>query len=98
MSTINKKKKEFSKVLLIQESILIWIISIAFIILAFYCVMFGYIGDLPWLTTMVTFPWGAYGVSQAFYYKKSERENTRGGIKFESMMNDYESRANENEE
>ena len=52
--------------------------------------MFGYIGDLPWLTTMVAFPWGAYGVSQAFYYKKSERENTKGGIKYASMMNDYE--------
>ena len=31
-------KKEFSKVLLIQESALIWVISLSFIILAYICV------------------------------------------------------------
>ena len=73
-----KKKKEkrhgeFSKVLLIQESVLIWIITIAFI-------------GLPWLTAMVSLPWGAYGVSQAFYYKKSQAENTKNGVKYESVI------------
>ena len=81
-----EKKKEFSKILLIQESILIWIITLSFIALAFYCVANQYFSELPWLTTMVAFPWTAYGVSQAFYYKKSEKENTAGGIKYESVM------------
>ena len=81
-----KKKKEFSKVLLIQESILIWIITLAFIGLAFYCVANQYFGELPWLAAMCGFPWTAYGVSQACYYKKAEKENTKGGIKFESAM------------
>lgn len=81
-----KQHSEFSKLLLIQESILVWIMTIAFIILAFYCVIAGYLGSLPWLSTMVAFPWGAYGVSQAFYYNKSKAENTQGGIKFESMI------------
>ena len=35
---------------------------------------------------MVAFPWTAYGVSQAMYYRKSEKENTKNGIKFESVM------------
>lgn len=70
-----KKKKEFSKCLLFQESILIWIITIAFIILAFVCVFNQYFGELPWLTAICGFPWTAYGVSQAFYYKKAEKEN-----------------------
>ena len=30
--------------------------------------------------------WGAYGVSQAMYYRKAMKENTTGGIKFESVM------------
>jgi len=55
--------KEFSKVLLIQESILIWILTIAFTALAFFCVINNYLGSLPWIATMISFPWGAYGVS-----------------------------------
>ena len=81
-----KNKKEFSKTLLIQESALIWIMTCAFIVLAFYCIYKGYTGSLPWLSAMVALPWTAYGVSQAFYYSKSTKENTEGGIKFESVM------------
>lgn len=82
----DKKKKEFSKSLLIQESILIWITTIAFLILAFICIYCQYFGELPWLTAMVAFPWTAYGVSQAFYYKKAMAENTKGGIKYETVL------------
>lgn len=81
-----KKKLEFSKKLLLQESILIWIITIAFIVLAFICVFNQYFGELPWLAAMCGFPWTAYGASQAFYYRKAERENTRGGIKYETVL------------
>ena len=35
---------------------------------------------------MVGFPWTAYGVSQAMYYRKSQKENTAGGIKYESVI------------
>lgn len=71
----NKNKKEFSKILVGQESILIWIMTICFIVLAFICIEKQYFGELPWLTAMVGFPWTAYGVSQAFYYNKAKREN-----------------------
>ena len=82
----NKNHKEFSKVLLIQESALIWVLTFAFIGLAFFCIHCGYTGSLPWLAAMVGFPWTAYGVSQVFYYRKSMKENSKGGIKFESVM------------
>ena len=82
----NNKKNEFSKTLLIQESILIWIVTLSFLFLAFTCITNQYFGELPWLAAMAAFPWTAYGVSQACYYKKSEKENTRNGIKFESVM------------
>lgn len=81
-----KQKKEFSKTLLIQESILIWVVTLAFLFLAFTCITNQYFGELPWLAAMAACPWTAYGVSQACYYKKSEKENTRDGIKFESIM------------
>jgi positive regulator of sigma E activity len=80
------KKIEFSKLLLLQESILIWIMSLTFLVLAFFCIWKGYMGSLPWLAAMVAFPWTAYGVSQAFYYKKAMAENTKDGIKYESII------------
>ena len=81
-----KKKNSFSKALLIQESILIWIMTIAFIGLAYICIVNQYFGELPWLVAMVGFPWTAYGVSQACYYKKSEKENTKGGIVYDATL------------
>lgn len=80
------KKKEFSKVLLVQESILIWIMTISFIGLAALCILKDYVGSLPWLTAMVSLPWTAYGVSQCFYYNKAKAENTKEGIKYETVL------------
>lgn len=60
--------------------------TIAYILLAFYCIHNQYFGELPWLAAMVGFPWTAYGASQAFYYKKAEKENTKGGIKYDTVM------------
>lgn len=88
MAKKNKKKKEFSKILLLQESVLIWITTLAFLVLAAFCVWKDYSGSLPWLTAMISLPWGAYGVSQCFYYNKSTKENTKNGIKYETVMAD----------
>lgn len=79
-------KKEFSKVLLIQESVLIWILTIACLFLAFFCVWNGYVASLPWLSALVGLPYTAYGVSQACYYNKSKAENTVNGIKYETVL------------
>jgi positive regulator of sigma E activity len=81
-----KEKLEFSKILLIQESLLIWIMTIFFMYLAYLCIQNQYFGELPWLAAMVGFPWTAYGVSQMYYYKKSTKENTKDGIKYEAAM------------
>ena len=94
-----KKKIEFSKGLLIQESILIWITTLSFIVLAFFCVIYQYFSELPWIAAMCGFPWTAYGVSQACYYRKAEKENTKGGIKYDTIMSemaeiDYEDEQN----
>lgn len=86
ISSTIEKHQEFSKLLLIQESLLIWLLSAAFVILAFYCVLNDYLGSLPWLTSLVAFPWSAYGVSQACYYNKAKAENTSGGIKYASVL------------
>ena len=84
------KNTEFSKKLIWQESALIWIISLAFIVLAFVCVKNSYFGELPWLTAMVGLPWTAYAVSQGFYYRKAMKENIKDGIKYETTMKQLE--------
>lgn len=91
---MSKRSKEFSKKLLIQESILIWITTISLIVLAFVCIFRGYEGELPWLAVMIGLPWSAYGVSQACYYKKSRIENSEGGIVFASALQEF----NQNED
>ena len=47
---------------------------------------------------MIGFPWAAYGVSQACYYKKAEKENTKNGIKFESALLEQQSLIGESAE
>ena len=85
----DSKKKVFSKTLLIQESILIWIITISFITLAFLCVLSGMSAvEIGFLTVLPGVAWAAYGVSQAAYYKKSAQENTKDGIIYETAMLD----------
>ena len=81
-----RKKLEFSKILLIQESVLIWVHTLAMIILAYICITHEYLGELPWLTAMTSLPWIAYGVSQGFYYNKAKAENTKSGIIYETAM------------
>lgn len=85
-----KPKREYSKGLLIQESALIWITSLLYIVLAFFCIIQGYTGSLPWITASASLPWAAYGVSQVFYYKKSMLENTKGGIKYDTVMKELD--------
>ena len=92
------KKNEFSKFLLIQESILVWITTISFIVLAFISVLTGFFGELTWLAALCTALWAAYGVSQAFYYKKAMAENTKGGIKYEMTVSNTQEEEEELEE
>lgn len=71
---------------MIQESILIWFVTIAFTVLAFIIVWRGAYADLAWIAALAGFPWTAYGVSQAFYYRKAQKENTKDGIVYETAL------------
>ena len=62
--------------------------TIYFMYLAHCCIVNQYFGELPWLAAMVGFPWTAYGVSQMYYYKKSMKENSKNGIKYDAVIAD----------
>lgn len=84
--TTNGKKYPFSKVLLVQESILIWLITLACLAMAFICIFTGSFVELPWITAMVGCPWAAYAITQNAYYKKSMIENSQGGIIYDGLF------------
>lgn len=80
------KKWPFSKVLLIQESILMWLITLSCLVMAFICIAKDSYVELPWISAIVACPWGAYAITQNAYYKKSCSENTKGGIIYDSRL------------
>ncbi|MGN0134967.1 MAG: hypothetical protein ACI4AO_09595 [Anaerotignum sp.] len=81
-----KKKQEFSKVIMKMEMRLLQIHTIGVLALAFYCVHESFDAAFPWLTAIATAPWAAWGVSKTGYTMKSTKENTSGGIVYESAM------------
>lgn len=91
------KKKEFSKSIMAMEMALLWVNTAGVLGLAFYCVYKCFDAAFPWLTAMVTLPWAAWGVSKTGYTMKSMKENTRGGIVYDSAISDMEVINNENQ-
>ncbi len=87
MLTVTKTKLEFSKKLINDIRILLWIITISSILLAFYCVYLGYLGSLPWIAGLVGLPWSAHGVICSFYLNMAKSDHRVGGITYELAMN-----------
>ncbi|KXL51998.1 hypothetical protein CLNEO_26970 [Anaerotignum neopropionicum] len=65
---------------------LLWVNTIGVIGLAYYSVFCGSDSAFPWLTAMVSLPWAAWGVSKTGYTMKSIKENTMGGIIYDSAI------------
>lgn len=80
-----KKRVSFSKLLLLLESGIVLYTTYEGLALAKLAVASGFMGTLPWIATMVTAAWGAYGTSAACYYAKAKAENTAGGVTYETV-------------
>lgn len=80
------KEKEYSKKVLDNELALLWVNTIGMMGLAFFCVFVRFDAAFPWLTAMVGLPWTAWGISKTGYTMKSTKENTAGGVKYETLM------------
>ena len=84
----HKKRIEFSKQLILDIRVLLWIVTLAGCILAFYCVYKGFDGALSWISVMVGLPWTAHGTVCSFYLNmaKSDHSDENGkGITFAMM-------------
>ena len=69
------RKFEYSKVIIIFETVLIAIVTVGVLGLTGYAISLQFTGALSYLTAMITAAWGAYGVSVAYYYNKAKTEN-----------------------
>lgn len=81
-----KTKIEFSKRLILDIRILLWIVTISGIALAFMCIYNGYLGTLPWISALVGLPWSAHGVVCSFYLNMAKSDHSQGGITYELAM------------
>lgn len=79
-----KRKKEFSKQLIADIRILLWVVTIGALLLSAYCIYQDYTGALPWLSAMVGLPWTAHGVICSFYLNMSKSDHKEGGITYEA--------------
>lgn len=79
-----EKQQEFSKCMISDIRLLLWVVTLGGLVLAAYCIRKGYTGSLPWLTAMVGLPWTAHGTVCAFYLNLCKSDHREGGITFEA--------------
>lgn len=75
---------QFSKWIVADIRPLLWFVTIAGFVLAFYCVKVGFTGALPWIGAMVGLPWTAHGVVCSFYLSLCKSDHREGGITYET--------------
>lgn len=83
-SSKGDKQLEFSKKLVTDIRLLLWVVTVGGLSLAALCIYKGYLGSLPWLSAMVGLPWTAHGVVCSFYLNMAKSDHSEGGITFET--------------
>lgn len=72
-----KGKFEFSKLILLFETILVAYVSYRVLGFVQIAIATQFTGSLPYLTTFISAVWAAYGATVSFYQNKSARENVK---------------------
>ena len=75
-----EKQQEFSKCMISDIRLLLWVVTVGGLVLAAWCIHRGYTGSLPWLSAMVGLPWTAHGTVCAFYLNLCKSDHKEGGI------------------
>lgn len=80
------KAKEFTQFMILSDNAILWYICVAYTALAAYSIYKDFSGSLPWLTGGLGLAFAAWATIQSFLIKKSERQNTAGGITYDTVM------------
>ena len=86
--TARRQAKEFTQYMIVSDNAILWFISISYVVLAGYSIYRNYTGALPWLTSGQALAFGGWATVQCFLIKKSEKQNTKGGITYDTAMRD----------
>jgi hypothetical protein len=84
------KELDYSKKIIRDIRALLWIVTIAGIVLAFCCVYRGFLGTLGWITTLVGLPWSAYSTVCSFYLNMAKSDHREGGITYDMAMKQFD--------
>lgn len=84
--TARRSAKEFTQYMIVSDNTILWFISISYVVLAGYSIYKNYTGALPWLTSGQALAFGGWATVQCFLIKKSEKQNTKGGITYDIAM------------
>ena len=80
------KAKEFTQFMILSDNTILWYMCVAYTALAAYSIYKNFTGSLPWLTGGLGLAFAAWATIQSFLIKKSERQNTAGGITYDTAM------------
>lgn len=80
------KAKEFTQFMILSDNAILWYMCTAYTVLAAYSIYKNFTGSLPWLTGGLGLAFAAWATIQSFLIKKSEKQNTVGGITYETAM------------
>lgn len=84
LGRLAERKPAYSKRLVSDIRLLLWVVTVGGLLLAGLCVYKGFTGSLPWLSAMVGLPWTAHGVVCSFYLNMAKSDHKEGGITFEA--------------
>ena len=80
------KAKEFTQFMILSDNAILWYMCIAYTVLAAYSIYKNFTGSLPWLTGGLGLAFAAWATIQSFLIKKAEKQNTVGGITYDTAM------------
>lgn len=89
------KAKEFTQFMILSDNAILWYMCVAYTALAAYSIYKNFTGSLPWLTGGLGLAFAAWATIQSFLIKKSERQNTAGGITYDTAMANVNKEATE---
>lgn len=89
------KAKEFTQFLILSDNAILWYMCAAYTALAAYSIYKNFAGSLPWLTGGLGLAFAAWATIQSFLIKKAERQNTAGGITYDTAMANVKKEATE---
>ena len=89
------KAKEFTQFMILSDNAILWYMCVAYTALAAYSIYKNFTGSLPWLTGGLGLAFAAWATIQSFLIKKSERQNTAGGITYDTAMANVKKEATE---